>query len=96
MKKAVFKPLDDYEKNLMRSIEAGEWDSVSDQKKMIKLIKETAKQTLEKNRPPVRKAISLKIPINDLNGIKASAQKQGLPYPTLIGSIIHQYVNKRA
>lgn len=40
-----------------------------------------------------RKSINLRLLENDLEKIKTEAIKVGMPYQTLIGSIIHQYVN---
>ena len=36
-------------------------------------------------------AISLRLDGSDLAAIKSEAQRLGIPYQTLIGSIIHQY-----
>ena len=40
-----------------------------------------------------RKSINLRILENDLERIKAEAIKDGIPYQTLISSIIHKYVS---
>lgn len=37
-------------------------------------------------------AISLRVDGNDLADIKREAERKGLPYQTLINSVIHQYV----
>lgn len=37
--------------------------------------------------------ISLKIDANDLAQVKTEAERCGIPYQTLINSIIHRYVN---
>ena len=42
-----------------------------------------------------RKAITLRINTGDLTGIKSQAAKEGLPYQTLIVSIIHKYVTNQ-
>jgi predicted DNA binding CopG/RHH family protein len=38
-----------------------------------------------------RKSIHLKIQERDIQKIRTIAYKKGIPYQTLIGSIIHQY-----
>lgn len=38
-----------------------------------------------------RKRISLRVPIGDLERIKEKAAQRGLPYQTLINSILHQF-----
>jgi predicted DNA binding CopG/RHH family protein len=45
-----------------------------------------AQETLKKN-----KNINIRITDNDLTSIKLIAAKQGIPYQTLIGSLIHKY-----
>ena len=45
-----------------------------------------AKTTLKKN-----KNINIRISENDLNTIKLKAVREGIPYQTLIGSIIHKF-----
>ncbi len=38
---------------------------------------------------------SLRLNENDLEGIKSIAESEGIPYQTLISSILHKYVNNR-
>ncbi len=47
-----------------------------------------AKQTLKKNRN-----INIRISENDLESIKMLAAREGMPYQTLIGSLIHKYAS---
>jgi len=47
-----------------------------------------AKQTLKKN-----KNINIRISENDLESIKMLAAREGMPYQTLIGSLIHKYAS---
>jgi len=49
------------------------------------------------NKPKVdseagRMMISIKIDANDLSDIKTESERLGIPYQTLIGSILHRYV----
>ncbi|MDM8565747.1 CopG family antitoxin [Candidatus Halobeggiatoa sp. HSG11] len=46
-----------------------------------------AKETMKKN-----KNINIRISENDLEAIKLRAAREGIPYQTLIGSILHKYV----
>ena len=50
-----------------------------------------AKATLN----PQRERISIAIPKPDLERIKARAAEEGMPYQTLINSILHKYVEGR-
>jgi predicted DNA binding CopG/RHH family protein len=36
--------------------------------------------------------MNIRISKSDLNGIRAKAAEQGIPYQTLVASIIHKYV----
>ena len=47
-----------------------------------------AKETLKKN-----KNINIRISENDLESIKILAAREGMPYQTLIGSILHKYAS---
>lgn len=38
-------------------------------------------------------AISLRVDSNDLSLLRDEADRQGIPYQTLINSLIHRYVN---
>lgn len=42
-----------------------------------------------------RKAVNLRLLERDLQKIRTKALAQGIPYQTLISSIVHQYVNDR-
>jgi len=41
------------------------------------------------------KNINIRISQGDLFNIKSKAEKQGIPYQTLISSLIHQYTNNQ-
>jgi len=47
-----------------------------------------AANTLKKN-----KNINIRISENDLSALQRKAAKEGIPYQTLIGSILHKYVS---
>ncbi len=40
-----------------------------------------------------RKAISLRLEVRDLELIKSIARRRGIPYQTLIGSVLHQFAH---
>jgi len=40
-----------------------------------------------------RKPVNLRILESDLAKLKSQARQQGIPYQTLVSSIVHQYVN---
>lgn len=80
-KKAQYK-LDDYEKEILDRYESGEIEKGPVAESLVT----AAKETMRKN-----KNINIRISENDLESIKLQAAKEGLPYQTLIGSLIHKY-----
>jgi len=79
--------LDKEERELLKSLEKGEWISVKDKADRIKRYAQYAKDTVKKN-----KRISIRMSSQDYIGIQAKAMAEGLPYQTLITSIVHKYV----
>jgi len=80
------KKLDDDEIELLKAYENNEKQSVKIIKERISKFQETAKKKLKKDR-----RINIRISEKDLDDIKKKAVIQGLPYQTLIASIIHKY-----
>ena len=82
--------LDDYEKEILKDYEEDKFKPVSKpelQKEKIRL-QAIAKATLDKT-----KNINIRLSESDLLKIKALAAEKGLPYQTLVASVIHQYSN---
>jgi len=79
--------LDKNEKELLSSFERGEWKSVKDLSRVKKHYQEVATETLRKD-----KRINIRLSQKDLEGIQAKAAREGMPYQTLISSIIHKFV----
>jgi len=82
--------LDDYEKEVLDGLEKEGYKSVPNVKQEIERYKGYAKAMLEKT-----KNINIRISQGDLFHIKSKAEKQGIPYQTLISSLIHQYSNNK-
>jgi predicted DNA binding CopG/RHH family protein len=82
--------LDNEEQELLESIESGEWQSVDNLEDEIKKHREIAKNTLKKD-----KRINIRLSSNDLQMLKTTAAELGIPYQTLVSSILHQYVTGR-
>ena len=78
--------LDKYESELENSVENGEWKSVDNLGEKIEKVKEIAKNTIKKS-----KRINIRLTEQDYHNIKVQAMEEGLPYQTLISSIIHKY-----
>ena len=79
-----------YEHDILASFEKGEWQPVKNQKKEIARYRELAAETLRKSR-----RVNIRISAMDLEGIQAKAAAEGLPYQTLMASVLHKYVSGR-
>ncbi len=84
-KQPVF-DLDAEEKKLAASYERGEWKSVKNLKNEVKNVRKIAENYISKNA-----RINIRISASDLEQIKRIAAYEGLPYQTLIASILHKY-----
>ncbi len=78
--------LDNYEKKVLKSYQKGKLKPVANKKKEIKRYKGYANASLDKT-----KNINIRISERDLFKVKTLALKKGLPYQTLISSIVHQH-----
>ena len=78
------KYLDKEEKELIESYEKGEWKPIkkSKQKEYV----EAAKESMAKS-----KRINIRLTTKDYHDIQLRAIEEGIPYQTLISSIIHKY-----
>jgi predicted DNA binding CopG/RHH family protein len=94
MKKIKFDPfknlkLDAYEQEIEDSLKKGEWVPVSDQQK--KALQASARYTLDLLKK--KKNINIRIQEMTLRRLKEKAAAEGLPYQTLVGSILHKYAH---
>jgi predicted DNA binding CopG/RHH family protein len=80
--------LDIEDKEYRESLENGEWKPAKNQKSLLLELQETAANTMAKDQ-----RMNIRIGKRDLEGIKAKALEEGMPYQTLVASIIHKYVN---
>ena len=78
------KYLDKEEKDLIESYENGEWIAVK--KKNYKVYLKAAKESISKN-----KRINIRLTSKDYHDIQVKAIEEGIPYQTLISSLIHKY-----
>ncbi len=80
--------LDKEEKELLDSFENNEWKSVENVKERKVKMESYARATIRKD-----KRVNIRISERDLNELQRIALSEGLPYQTLISSILHKYVN---
>lgn len=78
--------LDKIEEKILKDYEAGKLKSVPSSLRAKKQYQQYAKNTLGKT-----KNINIRISESDLAKVKAIAIKKGIPYQTMITSVIHQY-----
>ena len=78
------------EKDILDSYERGEWRSVKNLKGEIRKHKEYARQTLRKD-----KRVNIRISSMVLEELQTRAVEDGMPYQTLISSILHRFVTGR-
>jgi predicted DNA binding CopG/RHH family protein len=80
--------LDQEEKDILDSFDKGEFRSVKNKNAEIAKLRQYAANTLQKN-----KRINIRLSERDLFGIQTKAVEEGLPYQTLISSILHKYLS---
>ncbi len=86
--KKAFDPIDKEERDLMESIEHDEWRPVKNIKQEKENAMAAARNTLKKD-----KRINLRLTQKDYHQIQIKSIEEGIPYQTLISSIIHKYLN---
>ena len=79
--------LDDEERQLMSEIEDGTWVSTGDVKTARARHQQTARNTIPKS-----ERITIRLTKPDLEALRKRAADEGLPYQTLISSVLHKYV----
>jgi predicted DNA binding CopG/RHH family protein len=82
---------DDDEKQLLAAYERGEFKPVKDQKGAKQIAVEAARRYLRKDA-----RINIRLSIADLDMLKRRAAEEGLPYQSLIASVLHKYVSGSA
>jgi predicted DNA binding CopG/RHH family protein len=84
MKKIKF---DKEEKDILKSFEAGEFQSVITKERQQE-IQDIATHTFKKD-----KRINIRLSGRDLSAIQRRAMEEGIPYQSLVTSILHKYVS---
>lgn len=79
--------LDNEEQEILDAFEAGEFESVLTPERRA-FLAASAKETVKKD-----KRINIRISSRDLTALQNRALEEGLPYQTLISSILHKYIS---
>ncbi|MGH8647261.1 MAG: antitoxin [Gammaproteobacteria bacterium] len=82
--------LDEEEKEILGAFERGELNSISDKEAQLKRHREYAAATFRKD-----KRINVRLSERDLRALQKRALTEGVPYQTLVSSILHKYVEGR-
>jgi predicted DNA binding CopG/RHH family protein len=82
-------PLDPYEREVLEAYEAGKLAPVASKAELQRL-RAAARATALKD-----KRVNIRLSSGDLLGIQAKALEEGMPYQTLIASVLHKYVTGR-
>jgi predicted DNA binding CopG/RHH family protein len=75
------------EKEILKDFEAGEFESVHTPKRM-KMLQAAAEEAFKKD-----KRINIRISSRDLESLQRRALEEGIPYQTLVSSVLHKYVS---
>ncbi len=78
------------EGDLLASIERGEWRQSGQAAKAKKELQAAARATVRKD-----KRVNIRMTARDLVQYQKAALEEGIPYQTLISSILHKYITGR-
>lgn len=78
------------EEEILASFERNEWRSVPKLKKEIARYTEYARATLTKSR-----RVNIRMSPRDLEDIQTRAAEEGVPYQTLMSSVLHKFLTGR-
>lgn len=81
--------VDAYEDQILAAYESGKLKSVATKAELTKM-RAAARATALKD-----KRVNIRLSAGDLQDIQVRAMEEGLPYQTLIASVLHKYVTGR-
>lgn len=81
--------IDEYESEVLAAFEKGRLKSVATKAELAKF-KAAARSTAIKDR-----RVNIRLSSGDLSDIQVRALQEGVPYQTLIASVLHKYVTGR-
>ena len=80
--------LDEYETELLQSVENGKWQSRGNIDERMKELRFFVKNQK-------KKAISIRVGENDIYELKKKALESGVPYQNIIQMLIHQFASNK-
>ena len=85
---AVMSRLDSEEKEILDAFETGKLKRPRGSKKVMETHRIAAEATFKKDA-----RINIRLPSKDLRSLQARALREGIPYQTLVASVLHKYVD---
>ncbi|MBW7923223.1 MAG: hypothetical protein H3C59_00610 [Burkholderiaceae bacterium] len=80
---------DPFETEILEAYESGNLESIATKAELARL-REAARATAVKDR-----RVNIRMSAGDLRDIQVKAMQEGMPYQTLIASVLHKYVTGR-
>jgi len=78
------------EKEILDSVERGEWKRIPHYRKEAARYRDAARATMRKD-----KRVNIRMTERDLVHFQKAAMHEGLPYQTFISSVLHKYISGR-
>ena len=82
--------LNSEEREILKAFESGKLQKVKKLEKVLESHKSAAEATFKKDA-----RINIRLPSRDLRALQARALREGIPYQTLVASILHKYADGR-
>ena len=82
--------IEQHENEILEDLDNGELVSVANLKEEMQLAKQAADNFMKRN-----SRINIRVSTADLNMIRMLAVQEGLPYQTLLASVIHKFASGR-
>lgn len=80
-------PRKNEEQDMLDSFESGEWRSTNPSKKQLGIYAKYARKAMVKD-----KRVNVRLSSSTLEALQLRALEEGLPYQTLITSILHKFI----
>ncbi|MCY4435928.1 MAG: hypothetical protein OXE05_01175 [Chloroflexi bacterium] len=78
------------ERDILARFERGELHSTPDAEREVETARQAARNTFNKT-----KRVNLRVTERDFNLAHSRAREEGIPYQTLLSSVIHKYLSGR-
>jgi predicted DNA binding CopG/RHH family protein len=76
------------EKEILDAYESGKLKKSADQSQEVEKLRAAARETFKKDA-----RINIRLSARDLRSLQAKALREGIPYQTLVSSVLHKYID---